>query len=117
MRNKWFVEEVDRKIKGDINKKLTLAGEFLVGVSQAYTPVKTGELRSTTDYKVEGQVLRISNPTEYAPFVEFGTGVYNERIKRGFSRSGGISGGGQKPQPFLRPLLNYKEDIIRIISI
>ena len=91
-------------------------------------PKGTGELRRSITSKVEndGQEIVgvIYTPLEYAPYVEFGTGL--------FAESGGRKDvpwcyqddegewhttSGMKPQPFMRPALNEnREQILRILE-
>ena len=91
-------------------------------------PKDTGELRRSITSKVEernGEITGIVfTPLEYAPYVEYGTGL--------FAESGGRSDvpwcyqddkgewhttSGQKPHPFMRPALNEnREQIIRMIK-
>lgn len=88
-------------------------------------PKDTGELRRSITSKVESNGSDIQGvvytPLEYAPYVEFGTGL--------FAKSGGRqdvpwnyrddkgewhSTSGIKPQPFMRPALNEnREEILR----
>ena len=88
----------------------------------------TGQLRNSIKSKVEaggGEIVGvIYTPLEYAPYVEYGTGL--------FAESGGRSDvpwnyqddkgnwhktSGQKPQPFLRPALDENQDkIIEILG-
>lgn len=87
----------------------------------------TGQLRRSITSKVERKDGKIRGivftPLEYAPYVEFGTGIhakkggrkdvpwcyYDERKKKFFYTS------GQHPQPFMRPA--YKKNRTRIIEI
>lgn len=106
-------------------KKLNLAGQFLVGVSRALTPVKTGRLRGATDFKVTRNTLRIGNNVEYAPYVELGTkphvilpvngkALFWKGAKHPVKK---VNHPGTKAQPFLMPLItNYKTEIISILS-
>lgn len=91
-------------------------------------PKDTGALRQSITSKVEKNngdtVGTVFTPLEYAPYVEFGTGL--------FAESGGRSDvpwcyqddegnwhttSGQKPQPFMRPALNEnREEILRIVK-
>ena len=125
MQNKWNINKICAIVKGDQEKKLLLVGEFLSAVSKAQTPVDTGFLRGSTYYKMYGPLtVRIGNNAFYAIYVEFGTG---EHAENGQGRQGGwfytdAKGKGhfthgQKPKPFLRPLLEgYERDILRIMA-
>ena len=92
-------------------------------------PKKSGDLRRSIQSKVdvngtdiEGTVF---SPLEYAPYVEYGTGLFAENGGRTNvpwcyedEKTGDlIFTSGQKPQPYLRPALNDNRDkIIQIIE-
>jgi HK97 gp10 family phage protein len=95
------------------NRTLEGVGEFIKGRAKLLAPVDDGNLRSNIQHLVQHSKARVivGSPTEYAPFVEFGTGRYAEK---GNGRQGGWlykdpkTGEtrftyGNKPQPFLRP--------------
>lgn len=92
-------------------------------------PKDTGALARSIQSKVENNNNSIQGvvftPLEYAPYVEFGTGL--------FAESGGrtdvpwayrddktgelIFTSGQKPQPYMRPAIdNNREKIVRMIK-
>ena len=92
-------------------------------------PKDTGALARSIQSKVENNDGSIQGvvytPLEYAPYVEFGTGL--------FAESGGrtdvpwaykdektgelIFTSGQKPQPYMRPAIdNNREKIVRMIK-
>jgi HK97 gp10 family phage protein len=87
-------------------------------------PKDTGELRRSISSKVEDGVGIVFTPLEYAPYVEFGTGLFAENGGRtdvpwSYQDDSGEwhSTSGQKPQPFMRPALDEnREEIIRIIK-
>lgn len=89
----------------------------------------TGILRQSINSEVENRnnviIGTVGTPIEYAPYVEYGTGIhaengngrkdvpwvyYDERLDMFFTTS------GQEPQPFLRPALEKnKPEIERLI--
>lgn len=85
-------------------------------------PKDTGELRRSIASKVENGVGEVFTPLEYAPYVEYGTGLFAEAGGRSdvpwsYQDDSGEwhSTSGQKPQPFMRPALDENRDaIIRI---
>lgn len=87
-------------------------------------PVDDGELRRSISSKVEGNEGRVFTPLEYAPYVEYGTGLFAEESGRtdvpwNYQDDKGEwhSTSGQKPQPFMRPALNEnRTKVIRIIK-
>lgn len=106
-----------RKYRQRMERNMIVAVAVLAGISKLYVPVDTGNLRDSVEGNPVGLSGTIGTPVEYAPYVEFGTGVFNENItSRSFSRSGAVSG-GMKPQPFLRPLLDmHQDDFLRIMK-
>ena len=87
-------------------------------------PKDNGELRRSITSKVEGLQGIVYTPLEYAPYVEFGRGLFAEEAGRkdvpwNYQDDEGEwhSTSGQKPQPFLRPALNEnREEIIRLLQ-
>ena len=92
-------------------------------------PKGTGELRRSITSKVdrignEGVVGTVFTPLEYAPYVEFGTGLFAESGGRQdvpwcYQDDEGEwhSTSGMHPQPYMRPALNEnREQIKRILG-
>lgn len=87
-------------------------------------PKGTGELRRSIESKVEGNTGIVFTPLEYAPYVEFGTGLFAEEGGRqdvpwSYKDDEGNwhSTSGMKPQPFMRPALyENREQIKRILK-
>ena len=91
-------------------------------------PKGTGELRRSITSKVEGggNDIRgiVFTPLLYAPYVEFGTGLFAEDGGRqdvpwNYQDDKGEwhSTSGMKPQPYMRPALNEnREQIKRILK-
>lgn len=91
-------------------------------------PKDTGALRrSITSEVVQegGEIVgTVFTPLEYAPYVEYGTGLFAESGGRKDvpwhyqdDKGEWHSTSGQKPQPFMRPALNEsREEIMRIIK-
>ena len=85
---------------------------------------RTGDLRKSITHKVEGDEGIVYTPLEYAPYVEYGTGLFaeggNGRKDVPWAYEDEATGEliwtcGQHPQPFLRPALDEsREEIIRI---
>lgn len=75
-------------------------------------PKDTGALRRSITSKVEGERGIVFTPLEYAPYVEYGTGLFAEAGGRAdtpwsYQDDAGNwhTTSGQKPQPFMRPAL------------
>lgn len=92
-------------------------------------PKDTGALRRSITSEVgingEGQLEgTVFTPLEYAPYVEYGTGLFAEKGGRkdvpwNYQDDEGNwhSTSGQRPQPFMRPALNEnREAILRILK-
>lgn len=92
------------------------------------TANSTGELRRSIKSRIEedGDTLVgiVYTPLEYAPYVEFGTGLFAEEGGRldvpwNYQDDEGNwhSTSGQHPQPFMRPALDEnREQIIRLLQ-
>ena len=85
----------------------------------------TGELRRSITSEVNGTEGKVFTPVEYAPYVEYGTGLFAEGgngrkdVPWHYSDIHGVwhSTSGQHPQPFLRPaLLENEEKIVEIVK-
>ena len=87
-------------------------------------PKDKGDLRRSITSKVEGTEGVVYTPSEYAPYVEYGTGLFAEGGGRqdvpwNYQDDEGNwhSTSGMKPQPFMRPALyENKEEILRILK-
>lgn len=92
-------------------------------------PKGTGELRRsiTSEVKEEGKELVgiVFTPLEYAPYVEYGTGLFAEAgngrkdVPWSYQDAKGEwhSTSGMKPQPYLRPaLLSQKKAVVKTIA-
>ena len=91
-------------------------------------PKDTGELRRSITSRVEERDGKIEGiiftPLEYAPYVEYGTGLFAENGGRKDvpwcykdDKGEWHTTSGQHPQPFMRPALNEnREMIIRILK-
>lgn len=87
-------------------------------------PKGTGELRRSITSKVDNNEGIVYTPLEYAPYVEFGTGLFAESGGRtdvpwNYQDDEGNwhSTSGMKPRPYMRPALNEnRERIVRILK-
>lgn len=85
-------------------------------------PKDTGALRRSIASRVEVDKGIVFTPLEYAPYIEFGTGLFAEQGGRtdtpwSYQNDKGewVSTNGIKPQPFLRPALNNNRAKIKKI--
>lgn len=100
---------------------------FLVeGEAKKLAPKVDGNLRRSITSKVEGLTGIVFTPLEYAPYVEYGTGLFSIHPSGGRKnvpwvykdeKTGEfIATKGQHPQPYMYPALNdNREEILRII--
>jgi HK97 gp10 family phage protein len=87
-------------------------------------PKDTGELRRSITSKVVGDEGIVFTPLEYAPYVEYGTGLFAEDGGRTDvpwnyqdDKGNWHSTSGQKPQPFMRPALDTnRTQIMNILA-
>ena len=85
-------------------------------------PVQTGELRRSITSKVENNGHEVTGtvytPLEYAPYIEYGTGLFAEKGGRPTPWSYQDDKGewhttsGQPPQPYMRPALDENRTTI-----
>ena len=109
---------------GDLKQTLGKCCAMVERTAKQLAPKDTGALRRSITSKVEGTTGIVFTPLEYAPYVEFGTGLFAETQGRAdvpwcYQDDEGVwhSTSGQKPQPFMRPALNQnRADILRLLA-
>lgn len=120
-----ILEMLEEAVDEDkLNAALGKACALIERSAKEKAPKDTGELRRSITSKVENGEGVVFTPLEYAPYVEFGTGLFAESGGRmdvpwNYQNDKGewISTSGQKPQPFMRPALNEnREEILRILK-
>lgn len=90
-------------------------------------PKDTGALRRSITSEVKGENTEVKGsvftPLEYAPYVEYGTGLFAEQSGRSKpwryedEEGNWHTTQGQHPQPFMRPALNEsREKIVELIK-
>lgn len=127
------LEEVIEKLEGAIDEEklrsaLGKACALVERSAKQKAPKGTGELRRSITSKVEGvgtdAVGIVFTPLEYAPYIEFGTGLFAEEGGRKdvpwcYKDDEGEwhSTSGMHPHPYMRPALNEnREQIKRILK-
>lgn len=113
----------------ELKRALGKACALVEGDAKKNAPKGNGELRRSIESRVEengGDIVGVvSTPLEYAPYVEFGTGLFAENgdgrkdVPWNYQDEKGEwhTTSGQKPQPYLRPALHdNRENILRIIK-
>lgn len=127
------IEEVIAKLDDvvdiqQVKKSMGKACALVERSAKEKAPKGTGELRRSITSKVEneagGVVGVVFTPLEYAPYVEYGTGLFAENGGRTdvpwhYKDDEGEwhTTSGQHPQPFMRPALNEnRTEIVRILK-
>lgn len=123
------LEEVLEEIEsladtGELEATLGKACALVERSAKELAPKDTGALRRSITSKVEGTEGIIYTPLEYAPYIEYGTGLFAENGGRADvpwnykdDKGEWHSTSGIKPQPFMRPALNQnRENIIKLIK-
>lgn len=113
--------EDTEKVKQSLNKACLLVER---SAKQNAVKGKTGELARSITSKVDGLTGEVFTPLEYAPYVEFGTGLFAESGGRTDvpwcykdDEGNWHSTSGQHPKPFMRPALNEnRERVIEILK-
>lgn len=115
---------INRQLPDILEKRMEQACIYCEGEAKKNAPVDDGTLRASVSYEVKTSTNEvhgyIGTNVEYAPYVEFGTGIYAES---GLGRQEvpwtykGADGKwhttkGQKSQPFLRPAVEDNKDKI-----
>lgn len=120
-----ILEMLEEAVDEDkLNAALGKACALIERSAKEKAPKDTGELRRSITSKVENGEGVVFTPLEYAPYVEFGTGLFAESGGRmdvpwNYQDDKGEwhSTSGQKPQPFMRPALNEnRERILEILK-
>lgn len=112
----------------NIEKAMGKACAVVEAAAKQNAPKDTGALKQSISSKVdiEGKEVigTIFTPLEYAPYVEYGTGLFAESGGRkdvpwNYQDDKGEwhSTSGQKPQPFMRPAIeDNRNKIIKILG-
>lgn len=120
-----ILEAIDNIASGEtIKQRLGIACALVERAAKEKAPKDNGELRRSITSKVEGTTGIVFTPLEYAPYVEYGTGLFAEVAGRkdtpwSYQDDEGEwhSTSGQKPQPFMRPALNEnRTEILKILE-
>lgn len=107
-----------------LNEALGKACDIVIASAIEKAPKDTGELRRSIQKRIEDGEGVVYTPLEYAPYVEFGTGLFAEEGGRidvpwhyKDDEDNWHSTSGMKPHPFLRPALaENKDKIIEVIK-
>lgn len=116
------IEKIDDVQK--LERALGRACALVERSAKQKAPKGIGELARSITSKVENGEGIIFTPLEYAPYVEYGTGLFAEEGGRQdvpwcYQDDEGEwhTTSGQHPQPFMRPALNEnRAEILRILK-
>lgn len=113
----------------NLERALSLIGELVVKRAKENivenNTVDTGELLNSITYRVEGNSVIIGTPLEYAPYVEYGTGLFavngdgRKDVPWRYQDAQGNwhSTSGMTPSPYLVPALHScKGEIKQILG-
>lgn len=120
-----LLKRIDRMCsETNISAAIGKACALVEGEAKKKAPKDTGALRRSISSTVKGTEGIVFTPLEYAPYVEYGTGLFAEKGGRKdvpwyykdeegkWHRSS-----GQHPHPYMRPALNEnREEILRLIK-
>lgn len=106
------------------SKGLEKACMLVERTAKQKAPKGNGELRRSITSKVNGLEGIVYTPLLYAPYVEYGTGLFAEENGRQDvpwhyqdDKGEWHTTSGMPPQPFMRPALNEnKQEILRVIK-
>lgn len=119
-----ILEILDTPVKQEVvEAALTKACLLLEGAAKEKAPKGNGDLRRSIKSEVSNLVGEIYTPLEYAPYVEYGTGLFAEMGGRtdvpwSYQDDKGEwhTTSGMHPMPFMRPALDEnREEILRIL--
>lgn len=108
----------------NVEAALGTACALVEAAAKQKAPKGTGELRRSITSKVENLEGVVYTPLEYAPYVEYGTGLFAENGGRTDvpwcyqdDKGEWHSTSGMKPQPYMRPALDEnREQILRLLK-
>ncbi len=109
----------------DLDEVLNKACILVENDAKRNAPVNTGNLRNSITHKVDGTEGVVGTNVEYAPYVEFGTGLFSslgdgrQDVPWRYQTADGQwhTTSGQNPQPFLQPALDKnRDDVINLFK-
>lgn len=106
----------------NLDEALTKACAVVEASAKQKAPKGNGELRRSISSKVDGEKGIVFTPLEYAPYVEYGTGLFAEVAGRKDTpwsyqdeRGQWHTTSGMHPSPYMRPALEENRE--KIVSI
>lgn len=114
-----------QELKSACLRALERIGSQAEGYAIDLVPVDTGNLKNSLTHQVneDEQTVTVGTPTEYAPYVELGTGIYTDGgrktpwVYKDEKTGEWRYTHGQKAQPFLKPaIVNHIETFQNIVK-
>lgn len=110
--------------EGTMKQALGKAGAVVERAAKQKAPKDSGALKRSITSEVDGLTCTVFTPLEYAPYVEYGTGLFAEGggrkdvpWKYQDDEGNWHTTSGQHPQPFMRPALDEsREKVTRILE-
>lgn len=118
-----ILDRLDNLQRQQVTEEALMKAALLVeGAAKQKAPKGIGELRRSISSRLVEGGAEVYTPLEYAPYVEYGTGLFAEEGGRQDvpwhyvdDEGNWHSTSGMKPRPYLRPALNEnREEILRI---
>lgn len=131
-----YISKLQDEILSNLDKALEVSSWAIVSRAKRLCPVDTGRLRSSiTAVRVTPGFWKVGTNVEYAPYIEFGTGIFgplhirvqkrppSEALER-WARRHGLRGlgfviarsiynrGGLPPRPYLRPAFEAEKPLV-----
>ena len=118
------LNKLDASMKANVKQAITIGCELIENDAKHRVPVDTGLLRNsiTHDVREEGNTIVgvVGTNFDYAPYVEYGTGLFAEagdgrQTPWSYQDADGNwhTTVGQHPQPYLRPAFDANIDAIK----
>lgn len=122
------IDELSVTLEGlalaDLTGTLAKCGAVVERRAKQKCPKDLGELARSIQFEVDGDTCTIFTPLEYAPYVEYGTGLFAEqggrkKVPWRYQKANGewYTTKGQHPQPYLRPAFTEAQgEIITLLE-
>ena len=119
-----LMSKLEKLSKMKLDETLNKACILVENEAKLNCPVKNNQLRASITHEIEGTTGAIGTNVVYAPYVEYGTGIYSDK---GGGRStpwsyqdaegNWYTTVGMRPQPFLEPALQSSiQDILQLFN-
>ncbi len=119
-----LISKLDKLSSAELEEALNKACILVENDAKRKCPVDTGQLRQSITHTINGATGIVGTNVEYAPYVEYGTGIFaaagngrQDRWSYEDAEGNWHSTIGQHPQPFLEPALAENEkEIIQLFK-